>query len=153
MLISQAETVDLPLIDLALTLAAEAPKNQEAVLQEATKVTEPDEAMDRNHELKAWTSFLKQPSPSRKAKREQDLESAISAIVGRFGDRIRRNLGERIRREIGQLAERLEKLGESVRVLAARLARRSRAERARGALDELAERAAQRTSGNRRDNG
>ncbi|WP_219214147.1 relaxase/mobilization nuclease domain-containing protein [Variovorax boronicumulans] len=152
MLISQAERVDLPLIDLALTLAAKIPNDQEAVPQEATKVTEPDEAMNRNRELGAWTAFLKQPSPARKAKREQELESAISTVVEGFGARIRRNLGERIRREIGQLAERLEKLGESVRVLAARLARRSRAERARGALEGFAKKATQRTRGNRRDN-
>lgn len=150
MFVSQAETVDLPPIDLALTLVAGIPKNQEAVLQEATKVTAPGEAMDRNHELKAWTAFLKQPSPSRKAKREQDLESAISAVVEGFGARVRRDLGERIRRKIRTLAGGLTKLGDSVRVLAASVARRRRAERAREALDKADKRATQRTPGNRR---
>lgn len=151
MFVSQAETVDLPPIDLVLTLTAEIPKNQEAVPQEATKVTEPDEAMDRNHEMKAWTAFLKQPSPSRKDKREQDLESAISAVVEGFGARVRRDLGERIRQKVRALADRLTRLGDSVRDLAASLARRRRAERAREALDGADKRATQRTRGNRRD--
>lgn len=149
---SQVEAVDLPPIDLALLPAAEMLADQETVLQEATRVTDPDEVRSLPPDLAAWTAFLKQPSPSRKAKREQDLESAISAVVEGFGKRIRRNLGERIRREIGQLAARLAKLGDSVRVLAAHLARRSRAERARGALDGFAKRATRHTRGNRRDN-
>lgn len=152
MFISQAETMNLPPIDLALTLAAEIPKNQEAVLQEATKVTEPDEAMDRNREFKAWTAFLKQPSPSRKAKREQDLESAISAVVEGFGARVRRNLGERIRREIGRLAGRLAKLGDAVQVFAAGVVGRSRAARAREALGEITLGLARHRRADHRDN-